>query len=130
MIFDVAIISEVQDLNNFENISRIDDLMKFAFWTVAVEVPIFYFCGYRKFEDYLYFAAVNVISNLLLNEFLMNIDFDNYMIIVLIGEVFVVILEFVLCWYVIKSDRQRLLKIIIFTNVVSFISGMIYYGIC
>ena len=41
-----------------------------ALLTVLIEVPVFYFCGYRKPKELAGFAIVNIISNLLLNEFL------------------------------------------------------------
>ena len=41
-----------------------------ALLTVLIEVPLFFFCGYRKPKELASFAVVNIISNLLLNEFL------------------------------------------------------------
>ena len=41
-----------------------------ALLTVLIEVPVFYFCGYRKPKELAGFAVVNIVSNLLLNEFL------------------------------------------------------------
>ncbi|MBR1730527.1 MAG: hypothetical protein IJ728_13500 [Selenomonadaceae bacterium] len=124
MILDAVIIPEIQSNVAINNYS--DDFLQLALLTVIIEVPIFYLCGYRNFNDCLYFAAVNVISNLLLNGFLMSVNFNSYNLSVAIGEIFVVILEFVLCCYWIKADRRRLFKTLIFTNVVSFLIGLIF----
>ena len=103
------------------------DLLQYAFWTVIIEVPLFYLCGYRKVSDCLYFAAVNVISNLLLNEFLELTDDALYWQIILPCEITVVLLEFVLCSYRFVEGRKKLLKVIIFTNTVSFLIGLALY---
>ncbi|MBR1398017.1 MAG: hypothetical protein IJ563_10870 [Selenomonadaceae bacterium] len=103
------------------------DLLQFAFMTVLIEVPLFYICGYRKLKDCVYFTAVNIMTNLLLNEFLGTIGYDNYWTIVCICEVFVVLLEFALCSYWLNTDNKKLFKVITFTNFVSFLAGVIYY---
>ena len=127
MIFDAVIISEFTDIaeNNFV----FDDLFTTAFCTVFIEVLLFYMCGYRNLKDCIYFSAVNIISNLLLNEFLSKIPNENYWSVVLACEVCVVLLEFALCSYWIESDRKRLFKVLVFTNCVSFLTGVIYYFI-
>ena len=127
MIFDVVAMPSIQDTLETSFIIQADDLLKTAFLTAAIEVPLFYICGYRNVKDCIYFAAVNLVSNLLLNEFLAEIETENYWTIVVICEIFVVILEFILCKYWIKTDSKRLLKVLIFTNLVSFLSGVVYY---
>ena len=127
MIFDVVAMPSIQDTLETSFIIQADDLLKTAFLTAAIEVPLFYICGYRNVRDCIYFAAVNLVSNLLLNEFLAEIETENYWTIVVICEIFVVILEFILCKYWIKTDSKRLLKVLIFTNLVSFLSGVVYY---
>ena len=101
------------------------DLLTFALLTVLIEVPIFFLCGYRKFTDCAYFAGVNVVTNLLLNEFLSTIDAELYWLVVLPAEVVVVILEFVLCSYRFAENRIRLLKVLILTNATSFLIGLL-----
>lgn len=100
------------------------DLLEFAALTVLIEVPLFYLCGYRKGGDCLYFAAVNVVSNLLLNEFLSVTDATSYWRIILPCEVVVVLLEFVLCTYRFEA-RRKLLGVLIFTNATSFLIGLL-----
>ena len=70
-----------------------------ALLTVLIEVPVFYFCGYRKPKELAGFAVVNIISNLLLNEFLEQDPFDWYGVAVVLGEIAVILLEFCLCCY-------------------------------
>ena len=101
------------------------DLLTFALLTVLIEVPIFFLCGWRKFSDCAYFAGVNVVTNLLLNEFLSTIDAEFYWLVVLPAEVVVVLLEFVLCSYRFTENRIRLLKVLILTNATSFLIGLL-----
>ena len=100
------------------------DLLKYALLTVMIEVPLFYLCGYRRFGDCLYFAAVNIVTNLLLNEFLTLTDAALYWKIILPCEITVVILEFVLCSYRFAENRRKLLTVITFTNAASFLTGL------
>ena len=127
MIFDVVVMPSMQETIESNYIIQADDLLRTAFLTAAIEVPLFYICGYKNFKDCIYFAAVNIVSNLLLNEFIAEIDLENYWTAVIVCEIFVVILEFALCSFWIKTDGKRLLKILIFTNLCSFLSGIVYY---
>lgn len=104
-----------------------DSLFAVALLTVLIEVPLFYFCGYRKPKELAGFAAVNIISNLLLNEFLDQMSFDGSWIAVILGEIAVILLEFCLCCYFIKSDRKRLFKTLALVNVCSVAVGFILY---
>ncbi len=124
MIFDVAPLTITQEFlgiaPTFES-----ELTGFALLTVLIEVPLFYLCGWRRFGDCLYFAVVNVVTNLLLNEFLSATDAEFYWQIVLPSEVVVVMLEFVLCTYRISDNRRKLLATLIFTNAASFLAGLV-----
>ena len=115
------------DILEVSNATQSDDLLQIAFITAAIEVSIFYLCGYRNIKDCIYFVAVNIISNLLLNEFLHQVNVYDIWVVVIICEIFVVILEFALCSYWIETDRKRLLKVLIFTNLISFLCGIIFY---
>jgi len=132
MLFDVAVIRPpfygANWLLEFGNLDP--DLLVVAFFTILIEVPLFGLCGYRKWKQLLYFAGVNLVSNLLLNEFLELTDseLEEFQLIVL-GEIFVVLLEFCLCCYFVETDRKKLLKTLIFTNAVSFLIGYWYYYI-
>ena len=126
MIIDAVLPMPAQNFFDTEFFYQAD-LLQDAFWTVIIEVPLFYLCGYRKVGDCLYFAAVNVISNLLLNEFLELTDAALYWQIILPCEITVVLLEFVLCSYRFVEGRKKLLKVIIFTNAVSFLIGLALY---
>ena len=126
MIFDVALIPNSMDILEVSNATQSDDLLQIAFITAAIEVSIFYLCGYRNIKDCIYFVAVNIISNLLLNEFLHQVNVYDIWVVVIICEI-VVILEFALCSYWIETDRKRLLKVLIFTNLISFLCGIIFY---
>ena len=101
------------------------ELLEFVLLTVLIEVPLFYLCGYRRIVDCLYFAGVNVVTNLLLNEFLLTTDAASYWQVIFICEVVVVILEFVLCSYRFSEEYYKLVTTLIFTNAVSFFAGVI-----
>ena len=104
------------------------ELLENAFLTVIIEVPLFYLLGYRRFRDCAYFAVVNIVTNLLLNEFLQNITDDAwYLIMLLLGECMVIALEFALCIYGIPTEKKKLFITLLLTNLVSFLVGFFYY---
>ena len=117
--------ADARKLLEVEMFCRVE-LLQYALLTVMIEVPLFYLCGYRQFVDCLYFAVVNVVTNLLLNEFLLTTDAEFYWQIVLACEVVVVMLEFVLCTYRISDNRRKLLATITFTNAASFLTGLVF----
>ena len=80
-----------------------------ALLTVLIEVPVFYFCGYRK------------------PEFLEQDPFDWYWVAVVLGEIAVILLEFCLCCYFIRGDRKKLFKTLVLVNVCSVIFGGILF---
>ena len=100
------------------------DLLTYALMTVLIEVPLFFLCDYRRVGDCFYFAGVNVITNLLLNEFLSTIDAELYWQVILPAEVIVVLLEFALCSYRF-ADGKKLFKTLCFTNATSFLIGLL-----
>lgn len=104
-----------------------DSFIASAFFTVLIEVPLFYFFGYRKPKELAGFAAVNIISNLLLNEFLEQDPFDWYWLGVILGEITVVLLEFCLCCYFIKGDKKKLFKTLVLVNVCSVLTGYVLF---
>ena len=98
-----------------------------ALITVLIEVPLFFLCGYRKPKELAGFAIVNIISNLLLNEFLEQIPSNWYWMAVVLGEVAVILLEFFLCCYFIRSDRKKLFKTLVLVNVCSVLLGFVLF---
>ena len=104
-----------------------ESFLAVALITVIIEVPLFYFCGYRKPKELAGFAAVNIISNLLLNEFLEQDPFSEYWMAVVLGEIAVILLEFCLCCYFIQGDRKKLFKTLALVNVCSVVLGEILF---
>ena len=98
-----------------------------ALLTVLIEVPLFYFCDYRKPKELAGFAVVNIISNLLLNEFLEQDLFDWFWVAVVLGELAVILLEYCLCCYFIQSDRKKLFRTLVLVNVCSVVLGEILF---
>ncbi len=104
-------------------------LLQLALATAAIETPIFWLCGYRRAAECLWFFVVNLVSNLLLNEFIAETPGTfPYPAAVLLGEIFVVALEFALCGYVVRENGGvRLLRVLLLTNVASFLAGVGYF---
>ena len=100
-----------------------------ALATAVIETPIFWLCGYRRSVENVWFFVVNIVSNLLLNEFIGATPRNfPYLAAVLLGEVFVVLLEFVLCGYAVREKGgKRLFRVLLLTNAVSFLAGVIYF---
>ena len=100
-----------------------------ALATAVIETPIFWLCGYRRSVENAWFFVVNIVSNLLLNEFIgATPRFFSYPVAVLLGEIFVVLLEFALCGYAVREKGgKRLFRVLLLTNAVSFLAGVIYF---
>ncbi|MBR1421046.1 MAG: hypothetical protein IJ575_08365 [Selenomonadaceae bacterium] len=99
-------------------------MLDIALLTAAIETPLFFLFGFKKFRYLIFFAGINIVSNLLLNGFLDQIDFEWWILIV--SEIFVVILEFSLCTYFIEPSR-KLFRTIVATNLASLILGLIIF---
>ena len=86
--------------------------------------------GYKNFSKCLYFAGINIITNLMLNQYLDSITFagdsPEFMIILFISEFIIIMLEFALCACVNIMTSRKLFLTLLFTNSVSFILGVIY----
>lgn len=104
-------------------------LLEAALATAVIETPIFWLFGYRRAREWLWFFVVNLVSNLLLNEFLAETPRTfPYPAVVLLGELFVLALEFALCGYAVKErNGARLFRVLLLTNAVSFVAGIIYF---
>ncbi len=97
--------------------------------TVLIETPVFWLCGCRKPKELSLFAAINIVSNLLLNEFLAEAASGLGPVVpVILGEAFVLALEYVLCGYGVESFRGRkLFRVLLLTNTVSFLAGELFF---
>ena len=106
-------------------------LLDAALATAVIETPIFWLCGYRRRAEYLWFFFVNIISNLLLNEFIDAASGSfSFLHAVLPGEIFVVLLEYALCGYAVKErGGGRLFRVLLLTNAASFLAGIVYFFI-
>ena len=100
-----------------------------ALATAVIETPIFWLCGYRRSVENVWFFVVNIVSNLLLNEFIGATPRNfPYPCVVLLGEIFVVFLELALCGYAVREKGgKRLFRVLLLTNAVSFLAGVIYF---
>ncbi|MBR5346354.1 MAG: hypothetical protein IK129_01790 [Deltaproteobacteria bacterium] len=103
-----------------------------ALWTVLIETPLFFLLGYRLPREWLAFAGINVVSNLLLNEALSELWFYDHALLVpgiVSGEILVVLLEFALCRSVVYSGDRRLFVVLCATNLTSLLCGLCFYAL-
>ncbi len=100
-----------------------------ALATAVIETPIFWLFGYRRAAEWIWFFVVNIVSNLLLNEFLSETPRTfPYAAAVLWGEIVVVLLEYALCGYAVREKGgKRLFRVLLLTNAVSFVAGIVYF---
>ena len=93
--------------------------------TMLIEVPLFYACGFRRPRQLLWFAAVNAMSNLLLNEFAVQCAYrSNHGIFAVCCELGVICLEWMLCLCVFDAEGKKLFKTLLLTNAASYLAGM------
>ena len=104
-------------------------LLDAALATAVIETPIFWLCGYRRCVEDAWFFVVNIVSNLLLNEFIDATPIGlPYPCAVFLGEIFVVLLEFALCSYVVEEKKgANLFRVLLLTNAASFLAGVVYF---
>ena len=104
-----------------------------AILTAAIETPLFWLAGYKDAVDCLHFAWINIVSNIILNQSMMELAMtaERWVLYsaVVIGEIFVVFLEFALSCCVMRGigrlGLRRLLITVFFTNAASFIIGLV-----
>ena len=108
-------------------------LWEAALATMAIETPLFWLWGYRRGRDALAFAGINLMSNLLLNEFIRTLPphlvWEHFWEIAIPCELVVVALEFALCRCEIPDagGRARLILVLFGTNLASFLIGLACY---
>ncbi len=105
-----------------------------AIITALIETPIFWLAGYRNFVDCVYFAGINIVSNIMINNHLRTMTLPNnrlaFWAVIILCEICVVILEAVMCACIMKSvykfRLRRLLLIMLITNSASFLLGILW----
>lgn len=103
------------------------ELIFFALLTAVIELPLFYWCGYRTKQQLTAFLGANIISNLLLNEALpVYSPTAGYWLTLAAGELLVVLVEFYLMDYVAAGGR-RLLRTVCITNAASLLIGLLMF---
>ena len=103
-----------------------EPFLRAVLWTVLIETPLFFLLGYRLPREWLAFAGINVVSNLLLNETLSELWFYDHALFVpgiVLGELLVVFLEFALCCSVVCGSGRRLFLVLLATNSASLLCG-------
>ncbi|MCR4665764.1 MAG: hypothetical protein K5657_00520 [Desulfovibrio sp.] len=97
-----------------------------AFLTAAIETPLFWVLGFRRLHECLWFFVVNIVSNILLNEFLLTAaGTPHYNLLVAVCEGVVLLLEFALCRFCTGCTARRLWLTLLFCNVCSFAFGFL-----
>ena len=91
--------------------------------TILIETPLFALCLSRRGRHVALFAGVNLVSNLLLNEWLGATELG-YATAVVWGELTVLALEYALCAALMDLPRLRLVAALVLTNGSSLILGL------
>ena len=93
-----------------------------------METMLFWLMGFRSLRQCFYFVSVNVVSNLLLNEFLLTqTNHRRYDDLVAVCEVVVVLLEYALCRTLMPEAGARHLAVtVLVTNAASYLSGQFF----
>lgn len=100
-----------------------------ALGTALIETPLFALLGYRRLREWLCFAGINVVSNLLLNETLSELPSSIDLTPALaLGELLVLLLEFTLCLRVVSGSGLRLFAALTITNLTSLLCGLALFG--
>ena len=100
--------------------------------TVLIETPLFCLLGYRRLRDWLCFAGINVVSNLLLNESLSELwcyGEELFASGLVLGELLVLLLEFALCRLVVRGGSRRLFGVLFVTNLTSLLCGLCFQAV-
>ena len=92
--------------------------------TILIETPLFALCLSRKRRHVALFAGVNLVSNLLLNEWLRDTELE-YAAAVVWGELAVLALEYALCATLMALPRFRLFAALVVTNAGSLSLGLV-----
>lgn len=101
-------------------------LLGAALFTAAIESTVFFLCGYRKPRQWLTFALINIVSNLLLNEFLRTqTEQPHFRELVAICEIAVYLLELALAHMLLSQNIRHLAKTLLLTNATSFGLGLV-----
>ena len=102
--------------------------LKYTGLTLLIELPIFWLCGFSG-KALAAFASVNVVSNLLLQEYIsMHLPFFGVLIDVLMAEVVVCLLEYALCRCLLTTlQPKKLFFTVLLSNGSSFGIGYLMY---
>ena len=105
-------------------------LIPLALSTAALEVPVFWLCGYQTLHACLWFTVVNFISNVLLNHFLLScLASPHYTLLTSLGEMCVLLLEYALCCYLPdKKSALHLLGTLLACNLTSALLGRLLFS--
>lgn len=103
------------------------DLLVYAILTVILEVPIFYTLGYKNRKILMNFASANIISNLMMNEYLMTVGNEKYWWMLTCSEFAVVTFEYCFMHYFVLNDSRKLLRSLIITNFISCMIGIAFF---
>ena len=105
-------------------------LLAFALATACIEVPVWFVCGHRRPGECLWFFLINIMSNMLLNEWLAILQERHFTLGLAAGELTVIALEsllFLACYP--KNRPAGIFSLAALTNGVSFISGCLWFSV-
>lgn len=95
--------------------------------TILIEIVVLAFLNVKDYKIYLLSIALNICTNVSLNAFLLNYDFQStwgYIVTVVFLEIAIILIEFFGYWFYLKQYKKSLFYATIL-NVVSFGIGVI-----
>jgi hypothetical protein len=96
---------------------------------IAVEYVVFYAFGFRSIDNFLMIAAINLVTNPLMNYFILAMQslnlFTLNLLSVLFLELIVVVVEWRMLIYLTLGNAKRLLAISLVMNFCSFGCGLV-----
>jgi hypothetical protein len=111
--------------------SLINSFLLAPLLTIAIELVVALFFGFRKKIDIITIIFVNLLTNPILNYFLWVNDYFSFfksnLLLILLLEFLVVSVEWKLLVYVLQEKSSKLLKLSLVMNFCSYIAGFLIF---
>ena len=111
--------------------SLINNLFFALFFTIVIELVVAFLFGFRKKIELITIVLVNLVTNPILNYFLLVNDYFSFwprsMVLIIFLEVLIVLLEWRLLVYVRLEKTKKLLLLSALMNFCSYVVGVIIF---
>jgi hypothetical protein len=107
--------------------SLISSYLLALFLTIVIELAVAFFFGFRKRIEIIAIIFINLLTNTILNYFLLANDhfsfFKSSLLIILLLEIVVVLIEWKLLVFALQEKPKKLLALSLAMNFCSYITG-------